>query len=177
MGNRETANLGAVLDEHLRAEFERRDADAAIATMAERPYLNHVPMLTGGVGREQVHRFYRDEWIPSWPDDTEVSSISRTVGSDRVIDELIVGFTHDRPMPFMLPGVEPTGRRVELPHVVVVGFEGDMIHHEHVYWDQGSLLVQVGLLEERSLPVTGRRQAHRMRELSSGRVQMPPPSP
>jgi len=92
------AGNAAVLDEHLRDEFELRDADATMRTMSDDPYLHHVPMLTGGVGRDQVHRFYRDDWIPSWPPDVETTSISRTVGADQVVDELIVGFSFDRPL-------------------------------------------------------------------------------
>jgi carboxymethylenebutenolidase len=160
------ADIAAVLDEHLRSEFEEHDADATMETMAERPYLNHVPMMTGGEGREEVHRFYRDDWIPSWPDDTEVTPISRTIGTDRVVDELIVSFTHDRPNPFMLPGVAPTGRRVVLPHAVVVGFDNGKVHHEHIYWDQASLLVQVGLLDPAAVPATGSEQAAHLRRLA-----------
>jgi carboxymethylenebutenolidase len=156
------AGIAAVLDEHLAAEFNRHDVDAAMATMAANPYLEHVPMMTGGSGRDEVRRFYADFWLPSWPDDVAVTPVSRTVGEERVVDELIVAFTHDRPVPFMLPGVEPTGRHVRLPHVVVVTFEGGLILSEHVYWDQGSLLVQVGLLDPSSLPVTGAEQADKL---------------
>ena len=159
-------DLGAVLDEHLRCEFEAHDADATMETMAPEPYLFHVPTLTGGVGRSDVHRFYRDDFIPSWPDDTETRAISRTVGANRVVDEVVVSFTHDRPMPFMLPGVEPTGRSVVLPHAVVVGFEGGKVNHEHIYWDQASVLVQIGLLDPAGVPATGAEQARRLLELA-----------
>jgi carboxymethylenebutenolidase len=157
----------AVFDEHIRDEFELRDADATMATMSADPYLNHVPVMTGGVGREEVHRFYRDDFVSAWPGDTESRRISRTVGESSVVDELIVTFTHDTEMPFMLPGVDPTGKRVDLPHVVVVGFEGGKVAHEHIYWDQGSVLVQTGLLDPSGLPLTGAEQARRQRELSA----------
>lgn len=156
------ADIAAVLDEHLAAEFERHDVDAAMATMAPDPYLEHVPMMTGGSGRAEVRRFYSDFWLPSWPDDVAVTPISRTVGEQRVVDELIVAFTHDRPVPFMLPGIDATGRHVRLPHVVVVTFEDGLILSEHVYWDQGSLLVQVGLLDPSAVPVTGAEQADKL---------------
>jgi carboxymethylenebutenolidase len=162
-------DIGAVFDEHIRDEFELHDADATMETMSADPYLNHVPMMTGGVGRAEVHRFYRDSFIPSWPSDTTVTPISRTVGEAQVVDELLVSFTHDREVAFMLPGVEPTGRRVELPHAVVVGFEGGRIHHEHIYWDQASLLVQVGLLDPSRLPVTGADQARHFLALTGGK--------
>jgi carboxymethylenebutenolidase len=158
-------NLAAVLDEHLRCEFELGDAEATTETMSADPYLHHEPMLTGGRGREKVHRFYRDFFIPSWPADTETISISRTVSADHLVDELVVGFTHHRGMAFMLPSIEPTGRCVELPHAVIVGFENGKIHHEHVYWDQASFLVQIGLLDTDRLPATGAEQASRLLEL------------
>ena len=159
-------DIAAVLDEHLASEFERHDAEATMATMSEDPHLNHVPLMSGGVGRDHVRRFYRDTWIPSWGPDTKVEPISRTVGADQVVDELIVSFTHDRPNEFMLPGVKPTGRRVELPHAVVVGFRDGLVHHEHIYWDQASLLLQVGLLDPKLAPMTGAEQAAKLRELA-----------
>jgi carboxymethylenebutenolidase len=162
------SDLGAVLDEHLRCEFVTGDAAATMATMVAEPYLHHVPMMTGGVGRDEVFRFYRDVFIPSWPDDTETESISRTVGADHVVDEVIVRFTHDREMPFMLPGVPPTGRHVALSHAVVVGFEDGLIHHEHIYWDQASLLIQVGLLDPDEMPAIGAEQASRVVKLARG---------
>jgi carboxymethylenebutenolidase len=156
----------AVLDEHLRDEFELQDADATMATMTADPYLHHVPVLTGGVGREAVHRFYRDDFVSAWPKDTETHRISRTVGENRVVDEVIVSFTHDTEMPFMLPGVEPTGRPVDLPHTVVVGFEGGKVAHEHIYWDQACVLAQIGLLDPEELPVTGAEQARALRKVA-----------
>jgi carboxymethylenebutenolidase len=130
-----------------------------MATMTEDPEVVHVPVLTGGRGRDQLHHFYRDWFIPSWPDDVELEPLSRTVDGERVVSEFVVRFTHDREMPFWLPGVAPTGRRVELAHVVVMGFRDGEVAHEHIYCDQASLLVQVGLLEPGSLPVLGAAQA------------------
>jgi carboxymethylenebutenolidase len=156
------ADLAAVLDAHLAGEFEQRDVEATMRTMSARPYLDHVPVMTGGYGREEVERFYREHFIPQWPPDTEVQVVSRTVGARQVVDELIVAFTHDREMDVYLPGVAPTGRRVRLPHVVVVAFEDGKVAHEHIYWDQASLLVQVGLLDPSGLPVTGAEQADRL---------------
>ena len=139
-------DLGAVFDAHVKAEFVDMDVTATMATMTPEPYLTHVPTLTGGTGR--VERFYRDHFVGHWPDDVQVKSVSRTVGQNRVVDELIVSFTHDREMRVFLPGVTPTGRKVVLPHVVVMGFdESDRVAYEHIYWDQASLLVQVGLLD------------------------------
>jgi carboxymethylenebutenolidase len=159
-------DLGAVLDKHLAGEFESRDIEATMATMSADPYLDHVPVMTGGVGRDEVRRFYEHHFIGRWPADTTVESVSRTVGDSRVVDELILSFTHDVEMDAVLPGVPPTGCRVELPHVVVVGFEGGKVAYEHIYWDQASLLAQVGLLDPAGLPVTGAEQAHKLRDKS-----------
>jgi carboxymethylenebutenolidase len=156
-------DLGAVFDAHVKAEFVDMDVAATMATMTPEPYLTHVPTLTGGTGRAEVERFYRDHFVGHWPDDVQVKSVSRTVGQNRVVDELIASFTHDREMRVFLPGVTPTGRKVVLPHVVVMGFdEFGRVAYEHIYWDQASLLVQVGLLDPALLPVSGAEQARRL---------------
>lgn len=161
--NSPAVDLGAVFDAHVKAEFVFKDVAATMATMTPEPYLTHVPTLTGGTGRAAVTQFYRDYFVGHWPDDVEVKPLSRTVGESRVVDELIVSFTHDREMPVFLPGVAPTGRKVVLPHVVVMGFdEAGRVAYEHIYWDQASLLVQVGLLDPARLPVSGAEQARRL---------------
>ena len=154
-GDLPNPDLGALFDQHISFEFEAKDADATMETMAEDPTVIHVPVLTGGRGTEELHAFYRDWFIPAWPDDVEVEPVSRTVGSERVVDELIMRFTHNREMPFWLPGIAPTGSRVELPVVVVVGFEDGRVASEHIYWDQASLLAQIGLLDTTNLPIAG----------------------
>jgi len=112
----ESKNLGAVFDAHIKAEFVDRDVAETMATMTPEPHLTHVPTLTGGTGRSEVERFYREHFVGHWPDDVQVKSVSRTVGQNQVVDELIVSFTHDREMRVYLPGVVPTGRKVVLPH-------------------------------------------------------------
>jgi carboxymethylenebutenolidase len=155
--------LGAVFDAHVRAEFVDKDVAATMATMTAEPYLTHVPTMTGGTGRAEVERFYREHFVGHWPDDVEVKSISRTVGQNRVVDELIVSFTHDQEMRVFLPGIAPTGRKVVLANVVVMGFdEAGRVAYEHIYWDQASLLVQVGLLDAKLLPVSGAEQVRRL---------------
>lgn len=133
-----------------------------MATMSDRPHVTHVPVMTGGYGRDAVRRFYETWFIVHWPEDTEITSVSRTVGEDRVVDELIIRFTHDCKMPALLPGVRPTGRKVVIPFVVVVGFEGGKVAFERIYWDQACLLVQLGLLDQSTLPVTGAEQVARL---------------
>jgi carboxymethylenebutenolidase len=153
------ADIGAVFDEHVAAEFVTRDLEATMATMTDEPYVNHVPVMAGGVGAEEVRSFYDRHFIGRWPEDIEIAPVSRTIGEKQVVDELVLSFTHDLEMPQLLPGVAPTGKHVRLAFCVVVGFEGDKVAHEHIYWDQASLLVQIGLLDAAELPVTGGEHA------------------
>lgn len=159
-------NLSVVFDRHIKHEFEDHDVDATMQTMTKEPYVHHVPMMTGGVGYQGVYNFYKNHFIGKMPADTKIVRISRTIGKDQVVDELIISFTHDREVEYMLPGVSPTGKYITLPHVVIMNFKDGKIAHEHIYWDQASLLVQVGLLDPRLLPVTGQEQAKRLLELS-----------
>ena len=159
-------DLGAVFDEHVASEFETKDIDATMRTMVDEPYVWHVPALTGASGGEAVRQFYVSQFIGHTPADAVLRPISRTVSSDRVIDEFVLEFTHDAEVPFMLPGVAPTGRKVRVPTVVVMGFEGQKIAYEHIYWDQASVLVQLGLLERGSLPVADADEAERLLELA-----------
>lgn len=162
----DTVDLGAIFDAHVKHEFADHDVNATMQTMIQEPYLLHVPTLTGGAGGNDVRRFYERHFVGKWPADTIVSQISRTVGANQVVDELILRFTHDVTLAFMLPGVPPTGKSVELPVVVVMRFENDKIAHEHIYWDQASLLVQVGLLDPTVLPVVGINQARTLLDQS-----------
>ena len=152
-------DIGLVFDDHVAAEFVDMDLDATMATMTEDPYVNHVPVMTGGVGFEGVRQFYGDHFIGKWPSDIAITPVSRTVGESQVVDELVLSFTHDIEMPQLLPGVAPTGRHVQLAFCVVVGFAEGKVAHEHIYWDQASLLAQVGLLDPSELPITGPEQA------------------
>jgi carboxymethylenebutenolidase len=161
-----TPDLGALFDAHVASEFVEKDAAATMATMTADPTVIHVPVLTGGRGIDQLHAFYRDWFIPSWPDDVELVPLSRTVDAERVVDEFIVRFTHSQEMPYWLPGVAPTGRHVEIPHVVIMGFEDGKVAYEHIYWDQASLLVQIGLLDQDRLPLVGAAQARALVDAS-----------
>jgi carboxymethylenebutenolidase len=147
---------------HLKAEFQDRDATASCNTMVAHPYVNHVPVLTGGVGRRQLEHFYARYFIPGMPADVELVPLSRTVGQNRIVDEFIFRCTHTVQMDWLAPGVAPTGRRLELVTVVIVTFEGGKIHHEHIHWDQASALVQLGLLDPGQLPVAGAEAARKM---------------
>jgi carboxymethylenebutenolidase len=155
-------DLETLWEAHTRYEFVTRDVDATMATMVAEPYVNHVPVMTGGVGGRDLARFYAEHFIPKCPADIAMVPVSRTVGADRVVDEMVVSFTHDTEIDWMLPGVAPTGRRVEVPLVAIVGFRGDKLYHEHIYWDQASVLVQIGLLDPAGLPVAGVETAKKL---------------
>ena len=153
------SDLAETFDDHVKAEFQDLDLEATMATMSVDPYVHHVPTVTGGKGTDDVRAFYGDHFIGQWPDDTETKQISRTIGENQVVDELLMTFTHDRELEIMLPGIPPTGRRIAVPVVVVVGFEDGKVQHEHIYWDQATVLVQAGLLDPDALPVVGSQQA------------------
>ncbi|MBI2956378.1 MAG: hypothetical protein HYY26_03595 [Acidobacteria bacterium] len=170
MSNANRPDLGAIFDLHVKLEFEDKDVDATMKTMTASPYVHNVPTLWGGTGFDGVYHFYKNHFVGKMPADTQVVRVSRTVSDDRVVDELILCFTHDIPIEYMLPGIAPTGRYVELPHVVVAKFQGDKIAHEHIYWDQGSLLAQVGLLDPKRLPVVGADTARKLLERVRGSV-------
>lgn len=128
-------------------EFAQKNADATMATMVSEPYVNHIPTLTGGIGYKDLHRFYKDYFIPGNPPSLKMRLISRTVGTDRVVDEMHVYFRHTQEVPWMLPGIAPTHKEVEVALVAIVCIRGGKLYHEHIYWDQASVLVQVGLLD------------------------------
>ena len=166
---RESQSLDGVFDAHIAREFVDRDVDATMATMTGEPYVHCVPVMTGGSGGKGVRRFYSEHFVNQIPKDAEVTPISRTIGKDQVVDELIVSFTHNTQWDYLLPGILPTGKKVELPHVVVMKFENGKVAHEHVWWDQASLLVQVGLLDPANLPVVGVEQARELRRVAQRR--------
>ena len=154
-------DLESLWEDHLHHEFGSRNTAATMATMVAEPYVNHVPTMTGGTGADALSRFYAEHFIPKMPKDTTLTPLSRTVGADRVVDEMIFSFTHDEEIDWMLPGVAPTGKTVSVPLVAIVAFRGDKLYHEHIYWDQASVLVQIGLLPAQGLPVAGAETARK----------------
>src|SRR6266702_3697169 len=147
--------LRQLWEEHVRHEFVTHNTEDTLATMVEDAYVNHIPVLTGGVGRDELREFYSKRFIPQMPPDTEMTPVSRTIGEDQIVDEMVFKFTHSIPMDWMLPGIPPTGKRVEVPLVAIVRFRDGKLAHEHIYWDQASVLVQIGLLDAATLPVAG----------------------
>src|SRR4051812_31229314 len=155
-------DLVAVWEAHFRYEVETRDVDATMATMVDTPYVNHIPTMAGGVGHDQLKRFYKYHFVGRNPDDVVMTLVSRTVGTDTLVDEFIFKFTHTCTIDWMLPGIPPTGKAVEIPMVAVVHFRGDKLVHEHIYWDQASVLVQIGKLDPTGLLVARVATAHKV---------------
>src|SRR6476660_524780 len=143
--------LGDIFDKHIEFEFDKEDVDATMTTMTEDPYVHHIPTLAGGVGYNGVYNFYTNHFVGKMPKDWKITNVSRTVGKDQVVDELIISFTHDREIDYLLPGIAPTGKYVEIPHVVIMKFKNNKISHEHIYtgikhlsWSKLDFLTQMG---------------------------------
>jgi len=154
--------LQSVWEEHIGHEFGTHSPEDALATMVEDAYVNHIPVMTGGVGKAALGEFYSKYFIPQIPPDLELVPISRTIGTDRLVDEMLAKFTHTIQMEWMLPGIAPTGKRVEVAVVAIVQFRDGKLAHEHLYWDQASVLVQLGMLEPNTLPVVGADSARKV---------------
>jgi carboxymethylenebutenolidase len=154
--------LSELWDDHVKYEFVTHDTESTLKTMVEDAYVNHVPVLTGGVGQNELREFYSQHFIPRMPPDTTIIPISRTIGADTLVDEMIFEFTHTVEMDWMLPGIAPTGKHVKVPLVVIVHFREGKLKHEHIYWDQASVLAQLGLLDATNLPVAGVESAEKV---------------
>lgn len=154
--------LDELWNEHTAHEFATRDTEATLATMVEDAYVNHIPVMTGGRGKAELRVFYSRDFIPRMPPDTTLTPVSRTVGIDQLVDEMIFSFTHTEEMPWMLPGVAPTNKRVQIPLVAIVRFRDGKLAHEHIYWDQASVLKQIGLITDPALPVFGAQTAQKI---------------
>jgi len=141
-------NIESVWAAHLAGEFASKDVEATLATMADDAYVNHVPVNTGGRGKKELRAFYRDDFIPSWPDDMQMSLVNRVVGDGQLVDELRVTFTHSKPMDWFLPNVPPTNKPVTVDFIVVVQFRRDKVACERIYWDQATVLRQIGRLAD-----------------------------
>ncbi|HEU0037709.1 MAG TPA: nuclear transport factor 2 family protein [Verrucomicrobiae bacterium] len=160
--NQDQETLHQLWEEHIKHEFATHDTEETLATMVDDAYVNHVPTLTGGVGKEALREFYSKRFIPQMPPDTEMTPVSRTIGTDQLVDEMVFKFTHTIRMDWMLPGLAPTGKRVEVPLVAIVKFRDGKLAHEHIYWDQASVLVQLGLVDAGKLPVAGVESARKV---------------
>lgn len=160
------AKLDAIFGAHMEAELGG-DLDRTLETMSPQPHLVNVPTMVGGQGPDAVRTFYARRLIGQFfPPDVKFETISRTYSSERLIDELIISFTHTTTIDWMLPGVAPTGKFVEVVFVVIVGIEDGKVSYEHINWDQANVLVQLGLLDPTGLPVTGAGAAAKLRNPS-----------
>lgn len=152
----------ALFEKHVGAELDG-DLDTTMATMTDDPHLHNVPTMIGGVGLSGVRAFYRDHLVGKFfPPDVKMDRVSLTVGEDQLVDELVISFTHTTAIDWMLPGVSPTGKKVEIAFAVFVGVKDGKVSHEHIYWDQASVLVQLGLLDPAGLPVVGAESARKV---------------
>jgi carboxymethylenebutenolidase len=154
--------LSSRWDDHVKYEFATRNTDDTLETMVPDAYVNHVPVMTGGVGHDELREFYSKRFIPQMPPDTGMTPVSRTIGVDRIVDEMVFEFTHTSKMDWMLPGIEPTGKHVRVALVVIVHFRDGKLAHEHIYWDQASVLSQLGLIDSSKLPVAGVESAEKV---------------
>jgi carboxymethylenebutenolidase len=145
--------LEGVWDEHRAALLVRRDLAAAVATMAAEPSVTHLPAMTGGTGRQAVERFYAGQVLPHLPADLTLNRISRTVDRWRLVEETTVSFTHDRELPWLLPGVEPTFRRAEVLAIAVAGFHRMKISSVRVLWDYATLTAQLNVTGQLNVTV------------------------
>jgi len=155
-------DMVGLFQKHMNAELAG-DLDTTMSTMASAPHLNHVPTMAGAFGYEQVKAFYRNHLVGKFfPPDVRIASVSQTVGENQIVDELLISFTHTTEIDWLLPGISPTLKPVELAVVAIVGFRDGKISHEHIYWDQAGVLVQIGLLDPSGLPVSGAESARKV---------------
>jgi carboxymethylenebutenolidase len=138
-------------EQHVGFEFDTRDTDATLDTMVPETYVNHVPVKTGGRGREELREFYGHSFISRMPHDAHQPYRRRQPPRRRNDFRIHPQYRHA----LDVPGVPPTGKPVKVALVAIVGFECDKLVHEQIYWDQASVLVQLGLLNPAGLPVTG----------------------
>ncbi|HVT63506.1 MAG TPA: hypothetical protein VHD33_08490 [Legionellaceae bacterium] len=154
--------IKALWAEHTRCEFVLKDASAVMETMTKHPYVNHLPTMRGGEGYEGVYQFYKHHFIPTLPQEYEITSISCTVDQERLIDEQVLRFKHDSVVDFILPNIPPTGKEITVALVVIVYVQDQKIAREHIYWDQATVLKQIDYIHNSTWPVSGSEQANEL---------------
>ncbi|KAF2466350.1 dienelactone hydrolase [Lindgomyces ingoldianus] len=174
-------DLERVWEENVEQKIHGKDASKLVDTFVTQPtpFVNYTPTMTGGIGVGELSRFYKDYFLPSSPPSFHMRLVSRTIGVDRIVDELYIQFKHTLQIPWILPGIPPTNQKVEIVVVSIVGMRGGKIWHERIYWDQASVLFQVGLLDPEEvpeeyrkdglemLPVAGSEAARKIMEMES----------
>ncbi|KAI9372762.1 hypothetical protein BJX61DRAFT_505906 [Aspergillus egyptiacus] len=153
-GYGQNVDLEKPWEEHLQGKFFSMNLTDTMEHYVSNltPNVTYVPTLTGGTGTRALRRFYEQHFLHQLPPSMHLRLISRTAGADRVVDELFVSFEHTQEVPWLLPGVAPTNKKVEVVIVSIVSVRGGKLYSEHVYWDQASVLVQVGLLDPKLVP-------------------------
>ena len=155
----------SLLELHVNAELQG-DLATTMSTMTDAPHLLNVPNMMGGDDYAGVKKFYENHLVGKFfPPDVEMHRISLTVDTKQIVEELVIQFTHTEIVDWMLPNIPPTGKRVEIGLVVIVGIKDKKVAHEHIYWDQASVLNQVGLLESKDLPICGSESAKKLLQL------------
>ena len=151
-----------VLEQHVDAEM-KGDLELTMSTMIDNPHLLNIPNMMGGDDFEGVKTFYKDHLVGKFfPPDVEFNRISLTIGKDQIVEELVICFTHTKKIDWCLPNIEPTNKKVKMSVVVIAGIKDKKLTHEHIYWDQASVLVQAGLLDSKNLPVVGDQSANKL---------------
>ncbi|KAH8727911.1 hypothetical protein GQ44DRAFT_79591 [Phaeosphaeriaceae sp. PMI808] len=158
-GFNKNVDLEPIVENVWNAKYEdyvpERASMSIVTNMTQNsPHLSILPTLQGGLGRKKLEEFYREFFVPSVVEDFKIRLVSRTMGTDRVVDEMVVSFTHSDEIDWILPGVQPTEKFVEIPMVSIVAIRGGKLVSEHMYWDQASVLTQVGLLDPSIVPKT-----------------------
>jgi carboxymethylenebutenolidase len=131
---------------HLDGEFTNRNEEESLATMVEDASVCHVPTGSGAAGKTILRRYYRDEFIPSIPEDWNITTINRVVTDTCIVEEDKLRFHHTKQMDWFLPSVSPTGKLIEIDIVVFIDFRDGLMSAERIYWDQASVLRQIGML-------------------------------
>jgi carboxymethylenebutenolidase len=134
--------------DHLQGEFTSRNVEESLATMVEDASVCHVPTGSGGAGKSVLRRFYRDEFIPSIPEDWGITLSKRLVTENHIAEEAKLRFHHTRQMDWFLPGIAPTAKLIEIEIVIFVDFRDGLMAAERIYWDQASVLRQIGMLPQ-----------------------------
>ncbi|WP_299494771.1 hypothetical protein [uncultured Shewanella sp.] len=158
-----------IFDEHMAAEFDHKNINDTMATMSEDPYVINIPTLRGGDNYQAVKHFYNTEFIGQFPDDMDIEVISKSFNTDLLVTELVMSLTHDREIPWLLPNISPSYKKISFFTIVIVNFKDEKVDSERIYWDQGSVLAQVGLIDEKKLPVNGQACVHKLLELVKSR--------
>ncbi|KAM3413487.1 Dienelactone hydrolase [Cercospora zeina] len=151
-GFKKEVDLEGTREKYANQLFSAKSAEGVAGMMVQDSYLNCVPTMTGGIGQRDLFIFYRDYFIPKSPPSLSIKLVSRTIGTDQVVDEMVLSFKHTQEVPWLLPGVKATNKAVHIAVVSIVALRGAGLVHEHLYWDQASVLVQVGLLDPKLVP-------------------------